>query len=112
MIFGCFTIQFPSGDATTMKRLPILLCLFALFSAFGLAQNIAEDTANAPRPVKLVPSPPPGPVYIHCGALFDAKSNQLQSNVVVAIERDRIKQVGQVSPPTGAPVIDLCNLTC
>src|SRR5215475_8711998 len=112
MIFGCFTIQFPSGVATMMKRLPVLLCLFALFSAFALAQNIAEDTANAPRPVKLVPPPPPGPVYIHCGALFDAKSNQLQPNMVIAVERDRIKQVGQASPPAGAQVIDLSKLTC
>src|SRR5215468_2213877 len=112
IIFGCLAAQFHSGVAIMMKRLPVLICLFALFSAIAFAQNISEHTANAPRPVKLVPSPPPGPVYIHCGALFDAKSNQLQSNVVVAIERDRIKQVGQVTPPTGAPLIDLSNLTC
>src|SRR5215467_13424790 len=95
-----------------LKWVLIPLCLFALLSGVAFAQNLAEDADNAPRPVKLVPPPPPGPVYIHCGALFDAKSNQLQSNVVVAIERDRIKQVGQVTPPTGAPVIDLSNLTC
>ena len=67
------------------KWLSIPLCLFALLSGFALAQNIAEGTANAPRPVKLVPPPPPGPVYIHCGALFDGKSNQLEPNVVIAL---------------------------
>ncbi|HLK54594.1 MAG TPA: hypothetical protein VKU42_14130, partial [Candidatus Angelobacter sp.] len=94
-----------------LKRLPIMLC-FALLSGFALAQNIAADTDNAPRPVKLVPPPPPGPVYIHCGALFDGKANQLEPNMVIVIERDRIKQVGKFSPPTGAQIIDLSNLTC
>ena len=62
-----------------LKRLFIPLCLFTLLSGFALAQNIAEDTDNAPRPVKLVPLPPPGPVYIRCGALFDGKSDQLET---------------------------------
>jgi imidazolonepropionase-like amidohydrolase len=95
-----------------LKWLPIPLCLLVLLPGFALAQNIAEDTDNAPRPVKLVPPPPPGPVYIRCGALFSAKSDQLESNVVIAVERDRIKQVGKLSPPAGAQVIDLSNLTC
>ena len=95
-----------------LKRLSIALCLFALFSAFSFAQNIADDTDNAPRPVKLVPPPPAGPVYIRCGALFDGKSNQLEQNVVITIERDRIKQVAKTAPPAGAQVIDLTSLTC
>ena len=100
-----------------LKWLFIPLCLFALLSGFALAQNIAEDTDNAPRPVKLVPSPPNGTVYIRCGALFDGKSDQLETNIVIAIERDRIKQVGRLSPPAGAPgvsptILDLSNLTC
>jgi hypothetical protein len=60
-----------------LKRLAIFLPLLSLLSIFTLAQNIADDTANAPRPVKLVPPPPAGPVYIRCGALFDGKSDQL-----------------------------------
>ena len=95
-----------------LKWLPIPICLFALLSGFAMAQNIADDTENAPRPVKLVPLPPAGPVYIHCGALFGGKSDQLEQNVVIVIERDRIKQVGKFSPPAGAQVIDLPNLTC
>lgn len=95
-----------------LKQSFIRPCLFALLSGLALAQNIAEDTSNAPRPVKLVPPPSPGPVYIHCGALFDGKSDQLESNMLITIERDRIKQVGKFSPPAGAQVIDLTNLTC
>ena len=51
-------------------------------------------------------------MYIRCGALFGGKSDELEQNVVIVIERDRIKQVGKSSPPAGAQVIDLSNLTC
>src|ERR1041385_5018460 len=90
----------------------LAVCLLTLVSGFTLAQNIAEDTANAPRPVKLVPPPPAGPVYIRCGALFDAKSDKLEPGMVIVVEHDRIKQVGKFSPPPGAAVIDLANQTC
>src|SRR5215472_7227394 len=100
-----------------LKKFSILFCLFALFSSFALAQNITEDADNAPRPVKLVPPPPAGTVYIRCSALFDSKSDQLEQNVVIAVERDRIKQVGKLAPPAGAEgvhsiTVDLSNLTC
>ncbi|HEY2169796.1 MAG TPA: amidohydrolase family protein [Candidatus Angelobacter sp.] len=100
-----------------LKRLALSLCLLALLSGFTLAQNIAEDTANAPRPVRLVPPPLPGPVYIRCGALFDGKSDKLEPNMVITVERDRIKQVGKVSLPAGAQgvnptILNLPNLTC
>ncbi len=94
-----------------MKRLAAVLFLLIVSSGLGFSQNIADDAANAPRPVKLVPAPPTGPVYIRCGALFDGKSDQLAQNVVIAVERDRIKQVG-TAVPAGAQVIDLANQTC
>src|ERR1051326_6307537 len=96
---------FLSGVCAMLKWFSLVLCLFGL-SGFALAQNIAEDTANAPRPVKLVPPAPAGPVYIRCGALFSGKSDQVETDVVIADERDRIKQVGKLSPPAGAQVID------
>jgi len=68
-----------------LKRFLIPLGLFVLLAGFAFAQNIAEDADNAPRPVKLVPPPPSGPVYIRCGLLFDGKSDQLEPNVVIAI---------------------------
>src|SRR5215467_10703669 len=95
-----------------LKWLSIPLGLFALLSGFAVAQNMGEDINNAPRPVKLVPAPPPGPVYIRCGALFDGKSDQVERDMIIAIERDRIKQVGKISLPAGAQAIDLSNLTC
>jgi imidazolonepropionase-like amidohydrolase len=100
-----------------LKRLFIVLGLFALLSGFALAQNIAEDTDNAPRPIKLVPLPPEGPVYIRCGALFDGKSDKLETDMVIVVERDRIKQVVKYSPPAGAQgvsptILDLSKLTC
>jgi imidazolonepropionase-like amidohydrolase len=95
-----------------LKRLSTFLCLLPLFSGFALAQNIAEDTANAPRPIKLVPPVPAGAIYIRCGGLFDGKSDQVAPNMVIAVERDRIMQVGKLSPPAGAQVIDLPSLTC
>jgi imidazolonepropionase-like amidohydrolase len=105
-------IKVPSGVAAMLNRLTISFCLSALLSGFTYPQNIGDDPANAPRPVKLVPQPPPGPVYIRCGALFDGKSDHLESNEVIVVDRDRIKQVGKLSPPAGAQVIDLSNLTC
>src|SRR5512141_1406501 len=95
-----------------MKRLLIHLSVVVLLVGFAFGQNISEDANNAPRPVKLVPAAPAGPVYIRCGALFDGKSDQLQQNVVITVEHDRIKQVGKTAPPAGAQVIDLANLTC
>src|SRR5262249_40848385 len=95
-----------------LKRLPLPLCFFALLSGFALAQKIAPENDNAPRPVKLVLPPVSGPTYIHCGALFDGRSDQLEPNVIIAVERDRIKQVGKFSPLAGAQIIDLPHLTC
>jgi dihydroorotase-like cyclic amidohydrolase len=49
---------------------------------------------------------------MRCGALFDGKSDQLEPNMVITVERDRIKQVDNFSPPAGAHVIALADLTC
>jgi imidazolonepropionase-like amidohydrolase len=100
-----------------LKRLSFFLCLLPLFSGFAFAQNIGEDKDNAPRPVKLVPAPPSGPVYIRCGALFDGKSDQVETDMLIVVERDRIKQVSKYSPPKSAQgvnstVLDLSTLTC
>ena len=76
------------------------------------AQNIADDSANAPRPVKLVPAPAAGPVYVRCGALFDGKQDQLQHDVVITVEGDRIRSVGPMSAKASGQVIDLSGQTC
>jgi imidazolonepropionase-like amidohydrolase len=116
-MFGCYPAQFLLGVVAMLKWLSMPICLFALLPGLALAQNISEDTDNAPRPVKLVPPPPTGPVYIRCGALFDGKSDRLEPNMVIVVERDRIKQVVKYSPPAAAQGVsltnlDLPNLTC
>jgi imidazolonepropionase-like amidohydrolase len=95
-----------------MKTLIAILFVLALTTADGFAQNIADDAANAPRPVKLVPSPPPGDVYIHCGSLWDGKSDQLQKDAFIWIVNDRIKYVGPAPAKSTNQVIELPNLTC
>lgn len=55
-------------------------------------------------------SQPPAPIYLKCGALFSAKTDQLQKNIVIAVEGEKIQSVG--SAPTSANVIDLSNETC
>ena len=67
-----------------LRRLSTLLCLLPLFSGFGLAQNIAEDTAQRSAAGKTRASAAGWPVYIRCGALFGGKSDQLEPNVVIA----------------------------
>ena len=51
---------------------------------------------------------PPQPIYLHCGSLFDGKSDKLQKNVVIEIQGDKITAVGAAAPK----VIDLSQETC
>src|SRR5689334_20219871 len=94
------------------KTLALVLLALALLVPVASAQNITDDQANAPRPVKLVPAPPTGPTYIRCGALFDAKSDRLQQDVFIWIEGERIKYVGPAPAKSAAQVIDLSDQTC
>src|SRR5215471_7575187 len=48
--------------------------------------------------------------YLKCGALLDGKSNVARKNVVIAIEGEKIRDVGAAS--TGGTVIDLSRETC
>jgi len=95
-----------------LKGSVVLLALVAVLAGVAYSQNIADDQANAPRPVKLVPPAPSGPVYIRCGALFDGKSDRLQQNVVISIEGERIKAIGAAPTNSAAQLIDLSDQTC
>jgi imidazolonepropionase-like amidohydrolase len=55
-------------------------------------------------------APPPKVTYVHCGALIDGKWDNVRKNVVVAIQGEKIKEVGEVA--AGADVIDLSHETC
>jgi imidazolonepropionase-like amidohydrolase len=56
----------------------------------------------------------PAPIhYVRCGALFQPESGKTQSQVVIAIQGERIKEVQENgAPPAGAQVIDLSDHTC
>ena len=54
-------------------------------------------------------SQPTPVIYIRCGALLDGKSDTGRKNVVIAVEGDRIREVGGTA--TGE-VIDLSRETC
>ena len=58
--------------------------------------------------------PPPGPIAVKAGRLFDSKSGQMLTRQVVLIAGERITEVGpegQVKIPAGVPVIDLSRAT-
>ncbi|HEY7097672.1 MAG TPA: amidohydrolase family protein [Terriglobales bacterium] len=53
---------------------------------------------------------PQSVTYLKCGALLDGKSNVARKNVVIAIEGEKIREVGAAG--TGGTVIDLSRETC
>jgi imidazolonepropionase-like amidohydrolase len=82
---------------TISTRLAVILTLVATLTGFALAQTQAQ------------PSPPPPTIYLKCGSLFTGKTDQLQKNVIIAIEGDKIRAVGA---PADGEVIDLSRETC
>lgn len=75
-----------------MKRFVVAaFCLIAI----GLGEAKAQ-TAKA--------------VFLKCGALVDGKSETARKNVVIAVQGDRIHEVGGAA--AGADVIDLSHETC
>ncbi|HYL92356.1 MAG TPA: amidohydrolase family protein [Alphaproteobacteria bacterium] len=80
-----------------MKRFLVFLLLVS-----GVA--VAQESAKSPST----------PVYIRAGRLFDATSDSVRENVVIAVMGDRIQSVGPASAskiPAGATVIDLSKAT-
>jgi len=48
--------------------------------------------------------------YLRCGSLIDGRSEQARKNVVIAVEGDKIKEVGGAE--AGGDVVDLSRETC
>src|SRR4051812_4501228 len=100
-----------------MRRLrrSFLLVVLLISAALASAQVMEwEEDPNAPnpRPVKLAPAPKPDhTVYLRCGAMWDGRegSAQLEQNVVITVQGERIKSIGKFSPPPGSEVVDLAN---
>ena len=93
---------------TQMRVGATVLLLVAGLAEFADAQKAgAQKTESAPAKV----------IYLKCGALIDGKFDSARKNVIVAIEGDKIKDVGAV--PRGVDlespaknVIDLSGETC
>jgi imidazolonepropionase-like amidohydrolase len=83
-----------------MKRaaLIVVISLFAWFAS-------AQQRANVKVPVTNE--------TIRCGALIQPESGQVQHNVLIVVEGERIKQVEEnAKPAADAHVIDLSDHTC
>jgi imidazolonepropionase-like amidohydrolase len=77
------------------NRRPLLIAILILAS-LAFAQNS---------------QPAPKTTYLRCGSLFDGKSDTPRKNVVIAIEGDKIRDVG-AREASGSDVIDLSRETC
>lgn len=51
-------------------------------------------------------------LHVRCGALWDGRSDQLQRDIVIAIDAGRISGRGTVAPPQPSGLIDLPGQTC
>ncbi len=79
-------------------QLAVIVCLFSVLLGAQAKQN-----PQVPAAVRVV----------RCGALFQPETGQMQRNVLITIEGERIKEVREGgSPAAGAQVIDLSDRTC
>ena len=79
-------------------RLTVLICAFSALLGAQTKANL-----QAPLVVRVV----------RCGALFQPETGQMQRNVLITIEGERIKEVREGgSPAAGAQMIDLSDRTC
>ncbi len=79
-------------------RLPLVLALLA-------ALPVASAQA-------VMPMPPPTPVVVHCGHLFDSETGRMLGETSITVVGDRIHSVLSGAPLVGADVIDLSHATC
>ncbi len=79
-------------------QIAVLVCAFSALLGAQTKANVL-----VPAAVRVV----------RCGALFQPESGQMQRNVLITIEGERIKEVREGgSPAAGAQVIDLSDRTC
>ncbi len=78
------------------------LVLFLCFAAFLAAAQQDGNTKNSPATR-----------MVRCGALIQPESGQVQHNVLVVIQGERIQEVRpNAAAPAGAQVTDLSDHTC
>ena len=80
---------------------PRLGILFLLVSTVAFAQSNTPSAA------------PPSITYLHCGALYDGKSDGARKNVWIRIVGGKIDQIGDLVPEKGSSeIIDLSHEVC
>ena len=57
-------------------------------------------------------SSPSKVTYLHCGTLYDGKSDAAQKNVTIRVTGEKIEAVGDATPEANATVIDLSHEFC
>lgn len=80
-----------------MHRTTAFILTFVVMLSFAAAQS--QQTQ------------PPHTVYLKCGTLIRSSTGQAAKNVLIAVEGDKIKEIG-AQPARGAEVIDLSRETC
>ena len=76
------------------KRMGIGLAVIGVWVGLALAQTQTQT-----------------PVYLKCGWLLDGKSDQLKKDVIIAVDGEKIREVGG-TPPASAQIVDLSSETC
>ena len=80
---------------------PRLGILFLLVSTVAFAQSNTPSAA------------PPSITYLHCGALYDGKSEGARKNVWIRVADGKIDQLGDLVPEKGSSeIIDLSHEVC
>lgn len=93
------------NPAILIKRFSTLIVFLVTLTTFGRAQGAASPAAEKSFP-KLI--------YLLVGRLFDATSQNVRENMIIAVEDERIKSVTSAADlkiPPGANVIDLSQAT-
>ncbi len=77
------------------------LALLVMFAATAVLAQANPPAATAPKVT-----------YLHCGTLYDGKSDTARKNVTIRVTGDRIDQVGEAAPAAGVSIIDLSHEVC
>ena len=78
----------------------IVMCIWLTVIFLGGVMNCCAQAAGTVSKA----------VYLRCGRLIDGKSDTVRRDIVIALEGDKIKQVG--AEPVGGDVIDLSGEIC
>lgn len=94
-----------AGTDSTQGRFELRLPGYLLLavSIWG-SSAVAQSAVSRPAPAQTI--------HVRCGALWDGKTDQLQRDIVVAIDGGRISGLGTIAPPQPNGLIDLPDQTC